>query len=97
MNRAPKHVFFCECMVGISMPSLKTHYSACNLGSRLPLGRMPILNRVAGTCPAGNQHFLMPFGADHAHKAGLNSLSNMCQLFTETDTVILFPFHISSA
>lgn len=71
MNRAPEHVVFSECMVGISVPSLKT----CK--SRLPLGMMPILNRVTGIFPAGNQHFLMPFGADHAHTAGLNSFQSV--------------------
>lgn len=40
--------------------------------SCLPLGMMPALSRVAGTCPAGNQHFLMPFGETMPTKAGIN-------------------------
>lgn len=72
MNRAPEHGFSVSVWWVFPCPAtslLLLH--PCR--SRLALGMMPVLSRVAGTCPAGNQHFLMPFGADHAHRAGINS------------------------
>lgn len=103
MNRAPKHVFLW--VYGGYFHAQPEESLLClqPCKNRLPLGMMPILNRVAGIFPAGNQHFLMPFAADHAHRAGLNfSFQSVPVFYTGTDfililyTVILFPFHISS-
>jgi len=78
------------------------HSTACCLlhpcASCLPLGLVPASSRVAGTCPAGNQHFLMPFGQTMLMGlAWIFLLRSICQLLSETDTVILFSFHVSSA